>query len=95
VAEGEEGVDMDDISDGELGSVEGDDEELDRGDELHNGSSEGEWYEDYAVPTVNSSYGMDLVVDRQRRSSPYGTVGQLPQLLAEQRPCTRHPPHSI
>jgi len=57
-------VDMDDISDGELGSVEGDDEELDRSDELHNGSSEEEWYEDYAVPTANSSYGMDLVVDR-------------------------------
>ena len=28
----------------------------------------------------------------QRRSSPYGTLGQLPQLLAEQRLCTHHPP---
>jgi len=37
VAEGEEGVGMDDISDDELGLVEGDDEELDLGDELLNG----------------------------------------------------------
>ncbi|PAN12088.1 hypothetical protein PAHAL_2G241400 [Panicum hallii] len=64
VAEGEEGVDMDDISDDELGLAEGDDEELDRGDELLNESSEEEWYEDYVVPTANSSYGRDLVVDR-------------------------------
>ncbi|PUZ70464.1 hypothetical protein GQ55_2G233000 [Panicum hallii var. hallii] len=64
VAEEEEGVDMDDISDDELGLAEGDDEELDRGDELLNESSEEEWYEDYVVPTANSSYGRDLVVDR-------------------------------
>jgi hypothetical protein len=65
VAEGEEGVDTDDISDNEQGLAEGDDEEMDSSDEdLLNGSSEEDFYMDYAVPTANSSYGVDLVVDR-------------------------------
>ncbi|RLN35451.1 chloroplastic group IIA intron splicing facilitator CRS1, chloroplastic [Panicum miliaceum] len=87
VAEGEEGVDMDDISDDELGLAEGDDEELDRGDELLNGSSEEEWYEDYAVPTANSSYGIDLVVDRgynvcgSDRSMRRGSVNSIVKTL--------------
>ncbi|CAN6182069.1 unnamed protein product [Urochloa humidicola] len=60
---GEQGVDMDGISDDELSLAEADDEEQDSGEDLLNGSLEEELYEDYAVPTANSSYAVDLLVD--------------------------------
>ncbi|RCV11443.1 hypothetical protein SETIT_2G185900v2 [Setaria italica] len=96
VAEGEEGVDMDDISDDELGLAEGDDEELDSAEDLLNGSSEEELYEDYAVQIANSSYGVDLVVDRgsnvggfdrsMRRSSVNSIVKTLRSSMEESSP---------
>ncbi|OEL27010.1 CRM-domain containing factor CFM3, chloroplastic/mitochondrial [Dichanthelium oligosanthes] len=63
VAQGDEGVDIDDnISVDEFGLSGGDDGEVDSGEELLNWSSEEELYEDYAVPTVNSS--VDFIADR-------------------------------
>ncbi|CAN6195690.1 unnamed protein product [Urochloa humidicola] len=96
VAEGEQWVDMGGISDDELGLAEGDDEEQDSAKDLLNGSSEEELYEDYAVPTLNSSYGVDLVVDRgsnvvgsdssMRRSSVSSIVNTLRSSIKESNP---------
>nr|CAB3453219.1 unnamed protein product [Digitaria exilis] len=96
VDEGEKGVDMDDISDDELGLMEGDDEELDSGKDLLDGSSEEELYDDYAVPTVNSSYGVDLAVgsgskrggfdSSMRRGSVSSIVNTLRSSMAETNP---------
>lgn len=62
VADGEE--EMDDISDDELGLADREKEEGDNGEELISWGSKEELNEDYATRTVNSSYGMDLVVER-------------------------------
>nr|CAB3456897.1 unnamed protein product [Digitaria exilis] len=96
VDEGEKGVDMDDICDDELGLMEGDDEDLDSGKDLLDGSSEEELYDDYAVPTVNSSYGVDLAVDSgskrdgfdssMRRGSVSSIVNTLRSSMAETNP---------
>ncbi|KAL6655888.1 hypothetical protein ACP70R_006714 [Stipagrostis hirtigluma subsp. patula] len=59
---GEEGVDIDGISDDELGSVDEDEEEVGNAEELLSENSEDEMYEDRAAPTANSSNGLDLVV---------------------------------
>ncbi|CAL5074631.1 unnamed protein product [Urochloa decumbens] len=92
VAEGEQGVDTDDISDNELGLVEGDDKEQDSGEDLLNGSSEEELYKDYAVPTANSSYGVDRGSDvggsdsSMRRSSVNSIVNTLRSSMEENSP---------
>ncbi|CAD6225187.1 unnamed protein product [Miscanthus lutarioriparius] len=87
VAEGEEGVDMSDVSDDELGLADKDEEEMDNGEELLTVSSEEELYDDYATPTVNSSYGVDLSVDRDSyggrfdRSMRQGSVNTIVKTL--------------
>lgn len=63
VAEGDEGVEVSDVYDDELGLADSDKEEVDNGEEHLSGSSEKEWYDDYATLTVNSSYGVDFSVD--------------------------------
>ncbi|KAJ1289423.1 hypothetical protein BS78_02G163300 [Paspalum vaginatum] len=64
VSQGEEGVEMDDVSDDELDLADRGKEEADSGEELISASPEEESYEDYAKPALNSSYGMGSVVDR-------------------------------
>ncbi|CAL5081114.1 unnamed protein product [Urochloa decumbens] len=92
VAEGEEGVDTDGISDDELGLVQGDDEEQDSSEDLLNGSSEEELYEDYAVPTANSSYEVDRGSNvggsdsSMRRSSVNSIVNTLRSSMEESNP---------
>ncbi|XP_062194228.1 CRM-domain containing factor CFM3, chloroplastic/mitochondrial-like [Phragmites australis] len=70
VAGAEEGVDMDDVSNDELGLVDGDEEEVSSEEPL-SVSSEDEVYEDYASPTANSSYWMDMVVDRGSKGGEF------------------------
>lgn len=83
VAEEEEGLDIRDASDDELGLVDEDKEETDNGEELLTGGLEDEFYDDYATPTMNSSYGVDLSVvkdaygsrfDRSMRQSSVNTI---------------------
>ncbi|CAD6219596.1 unnamed protein product [Miscanthus lutarioriparius] len=89
VAEGEEGVDMSDVSDDELGLADRDMEEMDNGEELLTGSSEEELHDDYATPTVNSSYGVDLSVDRDSyggrfdRSMMQGSINTIVKTLRD------------
>ncbi|CAN6204271.1 unnamed protein product [Urochloa humidicola] len=91
VVEGEQGVDTDDISDNELGLVEGDDEQ-DSCEDLLNGSSEEELYEDYDIPTANSSYGVDTGSNvggsdsSMRRSSVNSIVNSLRSSMEESIP---------
>ncbi|TVU09316.1 hypothetical protein EJB05_42781 [Eragrostis curvula] len=96
VAEGEEEVDMDGVSDDELGLVDGDDDEVDNGGETLSVCSEEEIYENYAATTANSSYRMDLVVDQSskgdgingsmRRSSVKTIVKTLRNSMEESSP---------
>lgn len=71
VAEEEEGLDIRDASDDELGLVDEDKEETDNGEELLTGGLEDEFYDDYATPTMNSSYGVDLSVDKDAYGSRF------------------------
>jgi len=87
VAEGEEGMDMSDVSDDELSLEDRDKEEIDDGEELPTGSSEEQLYDDYATPTVNSSYEVDLSADRDSyggrfdRSMRQGSVNTIVKTL--------------
>jgi hypothetical protein len=51
--------------------VDRDEEEMDNGEELLTVSLEEELYDDYTTPTVNSSYGVDLSVDRDSYSGRF------------------------